>query len=218
MGRLSSASIDYSDYMSQGDIISGKKVEDLHTESFNGHGVFIAPNSRISCFKFSIGEFSRISGPATIEGTGSCRIGKFCAMGDGVNIITNNSKMNRLSLQNTLHQRHGFSKIRGSKGDVNIKNNVWIGDNVLILSGIEIGDGAVVGSGSVVCENLRPFSMSIGAPARVIRMRFSKSIIRQLMDIRWWDWSEEKISKNKQFFEVDLTQNPDIELKNLIVQ
>ena len=209
--------ISYFDHIYSDNLTAGKRTGDIPIGSFKGRGIFIAPESRISCSEFSIGEFSRIDGPSVIKGTGSCTIGKYCTIGGGVNIITGYNEMNRFNLLNSFQLDNNFRELMPLDGDVRIKNNVWIGDNVLILSGIKIGDGAVVGSGSVVSNDLKPFSMSIGAPARTIRMRFSKSIVKQLMGIKWWHWPEDKISRNKQFFEADLSQNSDIELANLIV-
>lgn len=40
---------------------------------------------------------------------------------------------------------------------------------------------------------------------------FSPEHIRnQLLEIKWWNWSEEKIKKNKKFFTTDLSKAKDI--------
>jgi acetyltransferase-like isoleucine patch superfamily enzyme len=49
-----------------------------------------------------------------------------------------------------------------------IGNDAWIGFNATILSGVTIGDGAVVGAGSVVCDNVAPYTIVAGNPARII--------------------------------------------------
>jgi hypothetical protein len=38
----------------------------------------------------------------------------------------------------------------------------------------------------------------------LIRKRFSEEIIDTLMTIEWWNWSEERMARNKAFFELDL--------------
>lgn len=82
------------------------------------------------------------------------------------------------------------------KGDVVIGNDVWVGAYVTIMSGITIGDGAVIAANSHVVKNVEPYSVVGGNPARLIRYRFSHDQIDNLMKIRWWDWSTEKINEN----------------------
>jgi len=52
---------------------------------------------------------------------------------------------------------------------VRIGRNVWIGFDACVLPGVSIGEGAVVGARSVVAEDVPPFSVVAGNPARVIR-------------------------------------------------
>jgi acetyltransferase-like isoleucine patch superfamily enzyme len=59
----------------------------------------------------------------------------------------------------------GFS----SKGPTRVGDNVWCGAHVVITSGVTIGERCVIGANSVVTEDLPPFSVAAGAPARVLR-------------------------------------------------
>jgi acetyltransferase-like isoleucine patch superfamily enzyme len=52
-----------------------------------------------------------------------------------------------------------------------IGEDVWLGAGVTVLGGVNIGDGCVVGAGSVVTKDLPPYSIAVGVPAKVIRMR-----------------------------------------------
>jgi hypothetical protein len=83
-----------------------------------------------------------------------------------------------------------------SKGDINVGNDVWIGYEALVLSGVRIGDGAVVGARSVVTKDVPPYAIVAGNPAKLIRYRFSPEVVEQLLDLKWWDKSEEWISQN----------------------
>jgi acetyltransferase-like isoleucine patch superfamily enzyme len=56
-----------------------------------------------------------------------------------------------------------------SKGPTRIGDNVWCGANVVITSGVTVGERCVIGANSVVNGNLPPYSIAVGAPARVIR-------------------------------------------------
>ncbi len=56
-----------------------------------------------------------------------------------------------------------------SKGPTRIGDNVWCGAHVVVTSGVTIGERCVIGAGSVVTEDVPPFTVAAGAPARVIR-------------------------------------------------
>ncbi len=50
-----------------------------------------------------------------------------------------------------------------------VGDNVWIGESVTILSGVRIGEGSVIGAQSVVTEDVPPFTIAVGCPARIIK-------------------------------------------------
>jgi len=52
---------------------------------------------------------------------------------------------------------------------IRIGDDVWIGMRATILSGVTIGDGAVIGAGAVVSEDVPPYTVATGNPARVVR-------------------------------------------------
>ncbi|HWG09079.1 MAG TPA: acyltransferase [Solirubrobacteraceae bacterium] len=56
-----------------------------------------------------------------------------------------------------------------SKGPTRIGDNCWLGANVVVTSGVRVGERCVIGANSVVTEDLEPFSIAAGAPARVLR-------------------------------------------------
>ena len=53
---------------------------------------------------------------------------------------------------------------------ITIGDNVWIGFDACILPGVTIGEGAVIGAKSVLFNDVPPFAVVAGNPARVIRM------------------------------------------------
>jgi carbonic anhydrase/acetyltransferase-like protein (isoleucine patch superfamily) len=77
-----------------------------------------------------------------------------------------------------------------------IGNDVWIGNNVKILSNIEIGDGAVIGANAVVSKNIPPYAIAVGNPIKVIKYRFPEDVINNMLEIKWWDWDNQKILEN----------------------
>ena len=52
---------------------------------------------------------------------------------------------------------------------VTIHAKVWIGFGASILKGVTIGEGAVVGAESVVTQDVPPYTVVAGNPARVLR-------------------------------------------------
>ncbi len=57
----------------------------------------------------------------------------------------------------------------GSARPIRIGRNTWIGFDCCVLPGVSIGEGSIVGARSVVVENVPPFTIVAGNPARVIR-------------------------------------------------
>lgn len=51
-----------------------------------------------------------------------------------------------------------------------IEDNVWIGESVSILPGVLIGKGSIIGAMSVVTNNIPPYCIAVGIPAKVIKM------------------------------------------------
>ncbi|PYX31863.1 MAG: acetyltransferase [Acidobacteria bacterium] len=56
-----------------------------------------------------------------------------------------------------------------SNRGVSIGAKVWIGDGVVVTPGCTIGEGAVIGANSVVYGVIPPFTVSAGAPARILK-------------------------------------------------
>ena len=83
-----------------------------------------------------------------------------------------------------------------NKGDIVIGNDVWIGYEAVIMAGVHIGDGAIIGTRAVVTKDVPPYTIVGGVPAREIRKRFSPDVIEQLLALKWWDWSMDKIREN----------------------
>jgi virginiamycin A acetyltransferase len=133
-------------------------------------------------------------------------MGKFCQIAYGTKFL----------LSDANHQMSGFSTypffIFGkmgegcpewadytidlpNKGDTNIGNDVWFGHEAMIMPAVTIGDGAIIAARSVVVKDVPPYTIVGGNPATIIRKRFPDAIIEQLLNIQWWHWDYEKITR-----------------------
>lgn len=133
-------------------------------------------------------------------------IGKFCMIASGVKFIMNgaNHLANALSAYPFAIFGNGWEKAMGGKaypqkGDINIGNDVWIGYNATIMAGVTIGDGAIVATNAMVIKDVEPYSIVGGNPAKEIKKRFPEETIEELLQLKWWNWDIEKITKNLQY-------------------
>ena len=127
-------------------------------------------------------------------------IGKFCSIGQDVDIVLANHRTNLVSTYpfNIFSARwptaSGSRPDHVARGNVIIGNDVWIGAKVVILTGVQIGDGAVVGAASVVRNDVPPYAIVAGVPAKIVGFRFSAETVDQLLQIRWWNWPDQKLA------------------------
>lgn len=132
-------------------------------------------------------------------------IGRFCAIAAGATFIMNGAN----------HAMGGFStypfQIFGAgwesgfdpesyraslRGDTIVGNDVWIGMAATVMPGVTIGDGAIVATRAVVTGDVPPYSVVGGNPARILRKRFPDEVIATLLEIAWWNWDTDRITRN----------------------
>lgn len=61
-------------------------------------------------------------------------------------------------------------------GCVRIGRGAWLGAGCTILQGRNVGEGAVVGAGAVVTQDVPPYAIVAGNPARVVRLRENNDV------------------------------------------
>lgn len=132
-------------------------------------------------------------------------IGKFCSIACGAKFLFNSANHTLSSLSTypfpLFFEEWGLEKGNvgaswDNKGDIVIGNDVWIGYEAVVMAGVTIGDGAIIGSRAVVTKDVPPYTIAGGVPAKPIRKRYSGETDATLLELKWWDWPEERITKN----------------------
>ena len=107
----------------------------------------------------------------------NCWLGPFCLVyGNGDVTIGNNVLIAAHSCINTVSHHASRCDIpisdQGIYCDpVIIEDDVWIGMHATVLQGVVIGRGSIISAGAVVTRDIPPWSIAVGAPARVIKRR-----------------------------------------------
>ena len=143
------------------------------------------------------------------------QIGKFCSIACGAKFLFNSANHALSSLSTYPFslffeewglEKKDVTKAWDNKGDIVIGNDVWIGYEAVILAGVTIGDGAIIGTRAVVTKDVPPYTIVGGVPAKPIKRRFPEETISALLEVQWWNWSEERIARN-----IGAIQNGNIE-------
>ena len=134
-----------------------------------------------------------------------CSIASYCAVGGAAHPVGNvSSSPVFLEGRNVFKENLGNLAAPESK-PVFIGSDVWIGEAVFVKEGVRIGHGAVVGAHSVVTEDVPAYAVVAGAPARIIRYRFSESQIKRLLEAKWWELPGGKLKTLSKYMDnVDL--------------
>lgn len=135
------------------------------------------------------------------EGADRLVIGSFCSIGSGAAFIMAGNQGHRNDWVSTfpffwmpeVTAFEGAENGYRPAGDTVIGNDVWIGSEAIIMPGVTIGDGAVIGTRALVTRDVAPYAIVAGNPAKTIRSRFDESAVALLLEMKWWDWSEDQL-------------------------
>ena len=132
------------------------------------------------------------------------RIGRFCSIACGAKFLFTSANHSLSSLSTypfpLFYEEwgqpwHQLTQAWENRGDITIGNDVWIGYEAVILSGVTIGDGAIIAARAVVTQDVPPYTIVGGVPARPIRKRYNEASIAQLLQLQWWNWPEETLAR-----------------------
>ena len=127
----------------------------------------VGPNGRVSLGEYALVSAARIICDSEVE------IGDYALIAWNVvimdtyrvslDVAVRRHELERISLR---PQRRFYDACEPRP--VRIGRNVWIGFEACVLPGVIIGEGSVVGARSVVTENVPPFTVIAGNPARIV--------------------------------------------------
>ena len=131
-----------------------------------GEGAAISPNVVFAnAERITLGDRVTLGARCALwagAGQGRITIGSDVLFGPDVMVTVANYRFNDGS---------PVTKQAMDEADITIGNDVWIGAKAMILPGATIGDGAIIGGGAIVRGHIPPFSIAVGAPAKVVGQR-----------------------------------------------
>lgn len=159
-------------------------------------------------YGFSVGKYTYGHQQFFYKGVNLKEIGAFCSIAKNVSITGMNHPTSYITTNPFIYYKSRgivtedrldlIDKEKNKK--VIIGNDVWIGENVTLLPSVKIGNGAIISAGSIVTKDVPDYAIVGGVPAKIIKYRFSKEEIEILNDIKWWEWPNEKIKQNINYF------------------
>lgn len=151
-----------------------------------------------------IGKYSTIGSDSILRGEIS--IGNYSQLADKVGVYAVNHGQKYLSIYNNKALLNGKLKQLREISQVVIGSDVWIGHGAIILPSVKIGNGAIIGAGSVITKDVTPFSVVVGNPSKVLRMRVSAEIIDLLQAWQWWELEPSDLAQYEDLFMSDFSQ------------
>lgn len=154
-----------------------------------------------------VGRGTLINGPTRLHANSEAgiEIGNFCSIASDVLFRVDNHPINYPSTSTCQDPQYKsvFEKAKSDYASIIVKNDVWVGAKAIILGGVEIGNGAIIGAGAVVTKYVPDFTIVGGVPARHLRDRFPEKIKRKLSEMAWWNWPDDVLRKNVDFFSTE---------------
>ena len=159
-------------------------------------------------YNSSIAEGTYIASNSKVSFT---EIGKYCSIGPNFFCGYGVHPANGISTHPafySLNEQAGFTfadkNLIEERKLISIGNDVFIGMNVTVLDGVSISDGAIIGAGAIVSKDIPPYAIAVGNPIKIIKYRFSKDIIENLMEIKWWDLDHSNLKLvNEYFYDIE---------------
>lgn len=130
-----------------------------------GNGVFIGRNTILSCKNgdIEVDDNANIGFNCEIFSGSRVRVGKNVLMAAYTYLVGGDHLYDRTDVP-VLFQG------RTARG-IEVDDNAWLGAHVIIADGARVGRDVIVGAGAVVMDDVPPFQIVAGVPAKVMRDR-----------------------------------------------
>ena len=168
---------------------------------------YVIINKDCLIYDSAIGRYSYLSSGCLVS---NAKIGSFCSIGQKLLCSTANHPSDWVSTSPVFYSVKNQCGFAFADKDyfvefknIEIGNDVWIGNDVNILGGVKIGNGAIIATGAVVVSDVPDYAIYGGVPAKLIKYRFNEEIILELLKLKWWDWSVEKLQQFSEYFRND---------------
>jgi len=130
--------------------------KDKGSKLFENKNITIYDTSTI-VGQVEIGENTWIGPYTALDGNGGLKIGKYCSISAGVNIVSHDSV--KWALSGGLHA-YEYAPIE-------IGDYCFIGTGAFITRGVKIGNHCLIGAGAVVTHDIPDYSIALGIPAKI---------------------------------------------------
>ncbi|MDO5387236.1 MAG: CatB-related O-acetyltransferase [Pseudomonadota bacterium] len=122
-------------------------------------------------------------------------IGNYVCIGAEAVILMGGNNTHRMDWFSSYPFMEKIVEAYQPRGDTVIGDGVWIGMRAMIMPGVKIGEGAVIAAGAVVTDDVEPYAVVAGVPAKKIRKRFADDVVAELLALHLYDRSEAEIDR-----------------------
>ncbi len=118
--------------------------------------------------RIRFGRFNHVCSFVSIVGGGELINGDYVGMAAGSRILTG------------THQFHTGKRMISRlppeqqdilRGKVSLEQDVFLGSNSIVYTNVTIGEGAIICAGSLVNRDVKPWTVNLGYPAKVVGRR-----------------------------------------------